>query len=487
MRRATLLCRLTAAISGVVATASAQAPGGGDLERRLDSLTGAYHELGQFDGAVLVAREGRVLFARAYGEANREWTVPNTVDTRFRIGSMTKAVTAVLVLQLVDNGRIGLDSTISRYVADSVFPRRLGDRITVRQLLTHTSGLPDFNDVPDFYSQMNAGLMSDGAILRRIGEYELRFEPGGSFGYSNDGYVLLGEILEGVTGVSYESLVAERVFRPAGMTESGYHNATRLVPRRASGYRWSGNGVTAAAPYLATPAAGLYSTVRDLARYDEALYGDALLSPAGKTIAWQRPSGNAYGWHVSRERWGSADSILIVRSDGAVPGFFARSIRIPSAHLYVVALTNVRGPRNRLPVMVDALARAALALPYDMPKASLGMEIARASTARRLNEWLRTRVPVPELGAVQSAFDVDELEINLAGYAPLRVNIADALTIFGLNARLFPASANVHDSLGEALLVAGDTVRAIASYERALERAPGNQGLRRFIAVLKAR
>lgn len=482
-----LLCHLTAAvISGVVATASAQAPGG-DLERRLDSLTGAYHELGQFDGAVLVAQEGRVLFARAYGEANREWTVPNTVDTRFRIGSMTKAVTAMLVLQLVDSGRIGLDSTISRYVADSVFPRRLGDRITVRQLLTHTSGLPDFNDVPDFYSPMNAGLMSDRAILRRIGEYELRFEPGTSFGYSNDGYVVLGEILEGVTGVSYESLVAERVFRPAGMTESGYHSATRLVPRRASGYRWSGNGVTAAAPYLATPAAGLYSTVRDLARYDEALYGDALLSPAGKTIAWQRPSGNAYGWHVSRERWGSADSILIVRSDGAVPGFFARSTRIPSAHLYVVALSNVRGPRNRLPGMVDALARAALALPYDMPKASLGMEITRASTERRLNEWLRTRVPVPELGAVQSAFDVDELEINLVGYAQLRTNIADALTIFGLNARLFPASANVHDSLGEALLVAGDTARAIASYERALERAPGNQRLRRFIGLLKRR
>jgi hypothetical protein len=271
------------------------------------------------------------------------------------------------------------------------------------------------------------------------------------------------------------------------MTESGYHSATRLVPRRASGYRWSGNGVTAAAPYLATPAAGLYSTVRDLARYDEALYGDALLSPAGKTIAWQRPGGNAYGWHVSRERWGSGDSILIVRSDGAVPGFFARSIRIPSAHLYVVALTNVRGPRNRLPVMVDALARAALALPYDIPKPSLGMEIARASTERRLDEWLRTRVPVAELGAVQSTFDVDELEINIAGYAQLRANTPAALTIFRLNARLFPASANVHDSLGEALLVAGDTVRAIASYERALERTPGNQALRRFIAGLKRR
>jgi CubicO group peptidase (beta-lactamase class C family) len=487
MRTAKLTCHLTAAaISSVVAIASAQAPGS-DLDRRLSRLAAAYHELGQFDGAVLVAREGRVVFARAYGEANREWTVLNTTDTRFRIGSMTKAMTAMLVLQLVDSGRIVLDSTISRYLADSVFPRRLGDRITVRQLLTHTSGLPDFNDVSDFFRQMNAGVMTDRVILRRIGEYELRFEPGVRFGYSNDGYVVLGAILEAVTGASYESLVTERVFRSAGMTESGYHSATRLVPRRASGYSWSGSGVTAAPPYLATPAAGLYSTARDLARYDEALYGDALLSPAGKTIAWQRPSGNAYGWHVSRERWASADRVLIVRSDGAVPGFFARSIRIPSAHLYVVALTNVRGPRNRLPVMVDALARAALGLPYDMPKASLGMEIARASTERRLDEWLRQRVPVPDLGAVRPAFDVDELEINLAGYAQLRTNTPDALASFRLNAGLFPASANVHDSLGEALLVAGDTVRAIASYERALERTPGNQALRQFIAVLKGR
>ena len=485
MRRATFLVHLAAAGVGCIGTAAcAQAPGRG-LERRLHGLVAAYHEFGQFDGTVLVAREGRIIFTRAYGLANREWSVPNAVDTRFRIGSMTKAVTAILVLQLVDSNRIGLDVPVARYLADSVFPHRLGNRITVRQLLTHTSGLPDFNDVPDFFRQMNAGVMSDRAILRRIGEFELRFEPGSSFGYSNDGYVLLGAILEAVTGTPYERLVADRVFRPAGMTESGYFSATRIIPRQAAGYRWAGDGVTHAAPYVATPASGLYSTVADLERFDRALYGEALLSAAAKATVWLRPSGNAYGWLVGREVLGGVDSVLVVRSDGAVPGFFAHSIRIPSERLYVVALTNVRGPRNRLPAMVDGLARAAIGLPHVVPKPSLAMEMARASAATRLSDWLRTHLRSQELSAVQAFFDVDELEINLAGYALMRANIQDALTVFAVNARLFPASANVHDSLGEALLVAGDTVRAIASYERALERAPGNQQLRRLIRTLK--
>ena len=328
--------------------------GAQDNVARIDALLTRYHDEGQFNGSALVAEGGHVIYRKGFGLANVEWNIPNSPDTKFRIGSITKAFTTILVLQLVEQGTLRLDGRITDYLPD--FARKTGDRITVQQLLTHTSGFPDYNNVPDVFRSVQSGLLSDDEILKRIAAYELLFEPGQRFGYSNDGYRVLGAIIERVANKPYEQLLRENILAPLEMEATGYSSRTALVTRRASGYRKRPTGLENVPHYEASPASGMFSSVDDLLRFDQALYSDVLLSQRSKELMWQIvPSGNAYGWHVSRIGSARAESRLKVMSEGAVFGYFARFVRLPQDHRTIILLTNVRGPTNFLPAIEAAL------------------------------------------------------------------------------------------------------------------------------------
>ncbi len=236
----------------------------------------------EFSGAVLVAKDGRVLFSRAYGLADRERRIPNTVRTRFRIGSMTKMFTAVAILQLVEAGKVKLTAPLGTYLPD--YPNReVATEVTIDQLLTHTSGLGEL-PWPDFYAHRNELRTLADYVSRYAQRVRLEFQPGSRWVYSNYGFLLLGLVIEKVTGQSYYKYVEQQVYAPAGMTRSGSLPENQAVPDLAIGYTkpwlpypWVPS--TDQLPYRASSFAWSYSTVGDLARFAQALLSHKLLNP----------------------------------------------------------------------------------------------------------------------------------------------------------------------------------------------------------------
>jgi CubicO group peptidase (beta-lactamase class C family) len=202
---------------------------------RIGELVGAYHELGQFDGVVLVADAGRIVYRGAFGLANREWERPHTLESRFEIASMTKPMTAIAILQLVDEGKLKLESRVADHVP--YFRGTPGETITIEQLLVHRSGLQQdiaFADDPAgaaVAARINADQLSLDEMVKLIAARPLRFAPGTDYGYSSDAYAVLGAVIERITGKSYYDAIAERVLRKAGMTATA---AAGFLRRRSA-------------------------------------------------------------------------------------------------------------------------------------------------------------------------------------------------------------------------------------------------------------
>ncbi len=316
---------------------------------------------GQFSGAVLVAKSGRVIFSGAYGMADREKKIPNTLDTRFRIGSMNKMFTSVSILQLAEAGKINLGDPVGKYITD--YPNQeIATQVTVDQLLTHTGGTGDIFG-PEFDAHRKE-LRTLNDYVALYGKRGPEFEPGTQWRYSNYGMLLLGVVIERVTGQSYYDYVQEHVYRPAGMTLSGSQPEDEPVPGRAVGYMrseatgaWVPN--TGTLPYRGTSAGGGYSTVGDFYRFAYALLGHRLLSVAstdllitGKVDA--RGGRYAYGFEDMRDANGNG----YVGHGGGAPGMNGALKIYPKSSYVIVVLSNLDPPAaqqisdfldNRLP------------------------------------------------------------------------------------------------------------------------------------------
>src|SRR5687768_12586263 len=184
---------------------------------RMDQVIQSHVSAGTFMGTVLVARDGAVIVDKAYGMANVEWEVPNTTTTKFRLGSITKQFTAAAILLLEERGKLKLDDQVKSYLPDSPMA---WDRINIFNLLTHTAGIPNFTSSPDYNTIKLSARSADAAVVS-FRDRPLDFGPGEKMSYSNSGYLVLGAIVEKVSGQTYEKFVAENLFAPAGMTDSG--------------------------------------------------------------------------------------------------------------------------------------------------------------------------------------------------------------------------------------------------------------------------
>jgi len=252
------------------------------LRARLEAATQA----GEFSGAVLVIRDGRTLFEGAYGFADRERGVPNTPLTQFRVGSMNKMMTAVATLQLVQAGTLRLDAPLGTYLRD--YPNaEVASTVTAHHLLTHTGGTGDIFG-PEFMTH-RLELRTTSDYLRLYGTRGTQFTPGAQWVYSNYGFILLGALIEQLSGNSYYDHVAARVLAPAGMMATGFAPEDSLVPGRSVGYTrllvpgaLVSNAPTL--PYRGTPAGGGYSTVGDFARFAVAIRERRLLDSAHTTL-----------------------------------------------------------------------------------------------------------------------------------------------------------------------------------------------------------
>jgi CubicO group peptidase (beta-lactamase class C family) len=312
------------------------------LRARLAAAT----EAGEFSGAVLVARDGRTLFEGAYGLADRERGVANTPRTQFRVGSMYKMLTAVATLQLVQAGTLRLDAPLGTYLQD--YPNAdVASKVTPHHLLTHTGGTGDIFG-PQFTANRTQ-LRTTGDYLRLYGTRPLQFTPGAQHVYSNYGFMLLGALVERVSGTSYDAHVAARVLAPAGMTATGTAPEDSLVPGRSGGYMRQASGTLVSnaptLPYRGTPAGGGYSTVGDFARFATALRERRLLDSTHTALLL---SGKVAVGPGLQYAYGFMDRVVagrrFVGHGGGAPGMNGELAFEPNGGYVVVVLSNLDPP-----------------------------------------------------------------------------------------------------------------------------------------------
>ena len=314
-------------------------------EEKLDEIMKAYHNYNMFDGAVLVAENGRVIYKAAFGLANREWNIPNATDTKFMIGSVSKPITAMLMLIQVQKGSISLDKTIADYLPQ--FIGKPAAKVTIKQLLSHTSGMPNYDITKDFFPRISRQYYSREDYIKLYMDSALAFEPGTRYHYSSWGYFTLGYIMEKVTGKSYSQLMKEDIFDKIGMSSSGSYFHTQVVEKRATGYDYSFGGYTSSdfRDQSNTMGTGdIYSTVEDMFKFHLAISNNTLLNKELTeqmlTPTLKKPWWYGYGWFNKYYKYTDTDSVASNFHLGMTEGFISFIIRIPSTNSLIVILCN---------------------------------------------------------------------------------------------------------------------------------------------------
>jgi D-alanyl-D-alanine carboxypeptidase len=290
-----------------------------------------------------IVEHGKLVSARGYGQADIELNAPVTKDTVFEIGSMTKQFTATLVMMLVEQGKIGLDDKISKYLDHT--PDAWKD-ITVRHLLTHTSGIHGYTEVGDFMA-LARNTHTKEEIVKLISGLPLDFVPGAQWKYSNTGYYLLGMIVEKASGKSYDDFLSERILKTLAMNDTRNGDPTAVIARRSCGYLWNGkyqNG-PALQPSAAFAVGELVSTVEDLAKWDAALYTESLIKKSSLQSMWtpvKLNDGKTYDYGFG---WMFGDRVghKFMTHGGGTAGFSTVITRYPDDQLTVIVLTNRAG------------------------------------------------------------------------------------------------------------------------------------------------
>lgn len=311
-----------------------------NAQEQIDTYLSSLAQDHKFSGSVLAAREGSIIFKGGYGKANIELHTDNTSDTVFRIGSVTKTITALSVIQLIVEGKLTFNDTIGSYFPD----QKDGDRITVHHLLTHTSGIANYTDNENLLDWASLPSTTE-ELLNRFSNMDLEYEPGEKYQYSNSGYVLLGALLEKVSGQSYGDYIADHIFKPLGMVNTRLDDPRPIIPRRASGYELDSNGSLMNSynfhPSNAYAAGGLISTVEDLYLWDQALYMDKLLPQPllnHMLTPHKGDDGSSYGcgWIIQDTPYGK-----MTGHTGGIPGFTSILMRFPETKATVIVLSNI--------------------------------------------------------------------------------------------------------------------------------------------------
>jgi len=327
-----------------VALLAAAACSAQDLAERMNKVVQPYADAQVFMGSVLVARNGKVSFSKSYGWADLEWNIPNSPTTRFNIASMTKQFTAAAILLLEDRGKLRTDDPITKYFPDA--PAHWS-KITIYNLLTHTSGISDDS------AKYTPGT-PDSLVLS---DKPLNFQPGEKWSYVNMGYLILGYLIEKISGQTYADFLHENIFEPLRMNDSGLDSNVTVIPHRASGYWPGGNGIeNAERPNLSIgfSAGSLYSTTEDLLRWEEGLFGGKLLTPASlRKLTTPFRSDYACGLHVNR-----VNGRLMIEHDGNNIGFNSDMAYYPEDGLAVIVLANLNGTvTGKITTALSAAAR----------------------------------------------------------------------------------------------------------------------------------
>lgn len=310
-----------------------------DKVKVIDHVVKTIYDNGQFSGIVLVSIKGDIVYKNAVGYANLEDSIPNSCDSKFRIASFTKPFTSMLILQLVEDGKIKLNDKLIDYLPE--FTVAGGDKITIRQLLTHRAGITGHPRIPNLID-IEQQYYTRSTFLKLIMQYDLIYKPGKGREYSNFGYGLLALLIEKVTGKSYDEVMFEKICKPAGMTNTLSDITELPIEKRAIGYTHDYFTGLKKSSFLdmsfCLGAGQLISTAEDLYLFDQALYTNKLLSEKSKHLFF-----NVCGWHKTKYNFGSGSKRITCNNlEGSINGFQSHTQRIEKDTVLIIVLRNVK-------------------------------------------------------------------------------------------------------------------------------------------------
>lgn len=442
--------------------------------QQVDALLRSYGAVKQFNGNVLVVQKGKPVFSKSYGYADFEWSIPNDKDTKFRIGSITKQFTAMLIMQLKQQGKLHLDSTVTTYLP--WYRKETGDSITIRHLLMHTSGLKNYTERPDFRYTLAFSNLDPKAFAEKYCQADLEFKPGTKFKYCNTDYYLLGLIVEAISGKTYAQALQEMILDKAGMKHTGMDSIASLLPKRAKGYEYGFYGYENAIPInmaSSTYAAGaIYSTAGDLMRWQKALEGTLLLNEENKKVYFTPGQGNyALGLYVNKTK----DGKTVIGHPGSINGFAAFMIRFVEDSIVIILLDNTAAVRR---VNLDNISLGIYSIMMGIPPEAPRTPVAVPLTETYLHKGVEAMTARYQAIKLDTSYDVSKANtyLNNFGYDLLtKRRVKESLMVLKLAAQEFPESANTLDSYAEALLANGQYKPAMEYYERVLKLEPGNK------------
>ena len=450
--------------------------------QNIEALVARHAELDLFSGTVIVADHGKVVYAGAHGEANKDHRIPNRLDTSYNIGSIGKALTAVAIMQLVEAGKLRLDDKLATFLPDFPFPEK--DTITIQQLLNHSAGLGDYMEHEDYKRKMSS-IESIADILPLVYAQKPLFAPGERFGYSNSGMVVLGAIIEKTSGLSYPDYLQQRIFKPAGMTNSHLAQEDDLLANRSIGYTIQPDGGFRTNVREIMPASadgGLHTTAPDLLRFDQALNGDVLLNADSRQRMFT-PVGPApflaSGWFTKR-----VDGHLAVGHGGGAPGINAEFRRYPDDGITMIVLSNYDMGATPL---AEAIEKSLFGLPYALPtkvdadytRAEQFIEQGHAPAALAILD----RLAAAEQPHLPSLYAGAKLRIGGKVEAEQAVTaLSRYIALAGTDAQ--PSRAAAWWRKGNAYELMGKIAEARASYEQSLQLDPNDEDVRQSLQKL---
>jgi len=436
-------------------------------------------ERGQLNGAILVAQEGEIIYRNAFGKSNFQTGADFTPETPSNIGSLTKQFTAMAIMILAERNKLKYDDPVAKYIPELSRATHLS-KVTLRHLLTHASGMPDYGDL----AIDDSGLSQQALIAAILSKDDVLSKAGQKYQYSNPGYALLAIVVDRVSGRSFGDFLEKEIFQPVGMSSTFVYDGRRKNRVRAAvGYGQFGQ-VDDAAPTQIAGDGGIYSTVDDLFKWDQGLYAQKLVRQstldeaftAGRVEEGHSPYG--FGWNVAEDASGK-----YVWHTGSQAGFRAFIERRLGPRITVIMLTN-RGNSKRLEINA-AIQNIFAGKSYVFPKQSGAEKLYRVIHESGLQAAMKT---YEGLKAARDAnYDFGESELNTLGYQLLygdkKTN--EAVAIFRLNTAEYPASSNAFDSLGEAYAQNGQKDLAIQSYQTAVKLDPTNGHAESMLKQLK--
>ena len=345
------------------------------LQARLEEVAKSYTPHDAFMGAVLVVNGDQVLLNKGYGMASVEWQIPNTPESKFRLGSLTKQFTATLVLLLQQDGKLNIADPVNKYLTDAP---KAWDKITLAELLGHTSGIPNFTNDKTFGSWSQSA-HSVAELLAFFSDKPLEFEPGSKFEYSNSNFEVLGAVIEKVSGWKYGDLLRERIFDPLGMKDTGLDADDLVLPKRAEGYVPGKDGLAVArSESMSVPwaAGSIYSTTGDLLKWEHGLFGGKVFSADSLKLMTTAGKRN-YGLGVGVE---DMDGLKVVDHGGGIEGFNTFLSYAPEKKIAVVVLSNVNGAAPDQ--MAHQLLNVVLGKPVELASEKKAVPISKEELAK---------------------------------------------------------------------------------------------------------